>query len=589
MSPGAHLPVTVSGLHDCDLFTRTAAAIASKLGVECIHNADAAGPSVALGGISRAPPTLEQLSADKELLAKWTSKADRGPPGDLLVALSEAASVFAGILLKPAPPAQKALRPQAKALLNRVEALVEGRGTTGTAEWTAAEVGAAAAVLLWLAPAASHCRWFKVMDKPGSFPLCSAVAADINRMLAAAGLEMPRSAFVAHLAKPSVVPRPPALGVGRMQHGAMRSQMATCHASAEAILAEIDAFADGKAPLPPLDKVDKLARLFGHFVVVIDAHSVMEDDLIYHELERAFPGCTALHTIEHVNEVPEFRAIHRRLLAAAEALRALLPSSDESASAAAEAGDVRVAVDEAKKAHSAALEAAVEHRAAMAKQAEAVAAQAKSDAAARAAEGDADAAAGASAAAAPAPADAPATRSESPAGVAGSSDVDASASTSEAAPALAASLAQATAALWAACAQVRQCRDDVEDHFVGEETNLFPRLQKLPPPVRKATAGKCLALLKATHEEVLPALLAAMNPAQADHYVHVIRSLGGLSEDEWTALVASLRAGVAAGDMSQAQLDALAARSGPVRATLATLVATEKEKPRPAQGSSAAA
>lgn len=54
----------------------------------------AAGPSVALGGISRAPPTLEQLSADKELLAKWTSKADRGPPGDLLVALSEAASVF---------------------------------------------------------------------------------------------------------------------------------------------------------------------------------------------------------------------------------------------------------------------------------------------------------------------------------------------------------------------------------------------------------------------------------------------------------------------------------------------------------------
>ncbi len=164
---------------------------------------------------------------------------------------------------------------------------MEGRGTTGTAEWTAAEVGAAAAVLLWLAPAASHCRWFKVMDKPGSFPLCSAVAADINRMLAAAGLEMPRSAFVAHLAKPSVVPRPPALGVGRMQHGAMRSQMATCHASAEAILAEIDAFADGKAPLPPLDKVDKLARLFGHFVVVIDAHSVMEDDLIYHELERA--------------------------------------------------------------------------------------------------------------------------------------------------------------------------------------------------------------------------------------------------------------------------------------------------------------
>ncbi|CAE7698198.1 unnamed protein product, partial [Symbiodinium microadriaticum] len=486
----------------------------------------------------------------------------------------------AGILLKPAPPAQKALRPQAKALLNRVEALVEGRVTTGTAEWTAAEVGAAAAVLLWLAPAASHCRWFKVMDKPGSFPLCSAVAADINRMLAAAGLEMPRSAFVAHLAKPSVVPRPPALGVGRMQHGAMRSQMATCHASAEAILAEIDAFADGKAPLPPLDKVDKLARLFGRFVVVIDAHSVMEDDLIYHELERA---CESTATRP---PVPEFRAIHRRLLAAAEALRALLPSSDESASVAAEAGDVRVAVDEAKKAHSAALEAAVEHRAAMAKQAEAVAAQAKSDAAARAAEGDADAAAGASAAAAPTPADAPATRSESPAGVAGSSDVDASASTSEAAPALAASLAQATAALWAACAQVRQCRDDVEDHFVGEETNLFPRLQKLPPPVRKATAGKCLALLKATHEEVLPALLAAMNPAQADHYVHVIRSLGGLSEDEWTALVASLRAGVAAGDMSQAQLDALAARSGPVRATLATLLATEKEKPQPAQGSS---
>ena len=52
MSPGAHLPVTVSGLHDCDLFTRTAAAIASKLGVECIHNADVSGGAAAWCGLA---------------------------------------------------------------------------------------------------------------------------------------------------------------------------------------------------------------------------------------------------------------------------------------------------------------------------------------------------------------------------------------------------------------------------------------------------------------------------------------------------------------------------------------------------------
>lgn len=59
--------------------------------VDC---AQADSQSISLGGISRAPPTLDQLSADKDLLAKWASKADGSTPGDLLEALSEAASVF---------------------------------------------------------------------------------------------------------------------------------------------------------------------------------------------------------------------------------------------------------------------------------------------------------------------------------------------------------------------------------------------------------------------------------------------------------------------------------------------------------------
>jgi len=461
--------------------------------------------------------------------------------------------------------------------LAKLEASLAAKGRLSDS-WPLTHRAAVTAVLCWLLPAAEHCRWFRPVAKPGSFPLIRATQErlDTTVFVRSDTFSPPTAADLReHWAKPSVIKRGKAMGIGRLQHQSMRVWMAGLVTDAKAVQATIAAAAASPGAALLRSLMDRL----GWFVELMDCHSIMEDDVIYKTIEGlgetasaasrcraatvpsgpgppscglarrpaapeptpaalthpahhrpahhpsaphappAAPGCTAMHTVEHIHEIPALVKLGEQMSAAVNAVTAASDgelTDDEKA-------ELVTALETASAEAATRQEASAAEHHAMAAEAAARAESLKAakDAAEGEAEAEGDAAATGSAP--PSPSHVGVTEAE------------------------AGSRPAALAALWAACQAFVDSAPHVEAHFVGEETNLFPRLQSLSPQSHAEIFREVLSRVPRFAGGLLPFILGGLDPAQADQYLFTHRAHGKHTPEEWRSLVADVAAGVERG------------------------------------------
>jgi hypothetical protein len=397
----------------------------------------------------------------------------------------------ASLLTKLAGPMQKKLKKATTPVLKKLQSAVAAVSSDGSSpSMSPLVVATATAALCWLLPACAYTRWYRPLeDSPEAFAGLIAFTAHLRSRTGVAEA----SAFEGHWLKPSVLPRAGAMAIGPMQHASMRWWIKLVVKQAQSVSADLQAALEGGAGRVSAATVARLAETAQQlhwFSELMTSHSVMEDELIYPDIEKAMPGSTAVPVADHAHEVPIFAATSATLNKAAAALKELLGEGDaveltEEQAAAAKAGAAAAGEAAAGTTEDAAIDAG-----------EAVALALK--------------------------------------GIDGEHGVVA-------------------------------LGPGVEKHFVGEETHIFPNMQKLAPPKRKAMFLKTFDLCKEMHSTLLAFIIGGLNPAQAEQYLWILRKHAPLTDDEWRARIAELRDGAAEGKMSAEKFNLVHARADAVR------------------------
>uniref|UniRef100_A0A0G4GPW5 Hemerythrin-like domain-containing protein n=1 Tax=Chromera velia CCMP2878 TaxID=1169474 RepID=A0A0G4GPW5_9ALVE len=267
------------------------------------------------------PGLNDSKSPNVKEFAQWLDQKYPGKPlmmmpdhpkwAETAPLLQKLADSFPMICMAPKPPIQKEKRAKAVAALQKLNEILNTSGGAtllGTPTPTLLD----AQLIAWLhrypiMVVQVHWRSWTPETKPGEFSEVDVpsrsestlpfIAAFREKKLLETGAMLASKEELLEFAEKRVK-RPSPMGAGRLQHQSFRFWMKET----------VKKLKEWEANPSDQTLASVCAAYWGNFNVFMDAHSKMEDEIIYPEFEKQQPGSTQGSSTEHEHELPLLRA-----------------------------------------------------------------------------------------------------------------------------------------------------------------------------------------------------------------------------------------------------------------------------------------